>query len=309
MNFKKTFLLAASLGVALTTNLSAAMSDSDLALKMRKEVSPHLITLKKPRLFFHWVDASDITPKGEYDSQFPINSAQFANYVDKQGSKILNKRSDRDNDIAGPGLYMASDPLVSRSYGGEKRYGLVVGLLKTNTKLLAGNLYHFNFSKEVSDEIEKRGCTNLYGLIDLLDTTDANCTKIKQLLVGKNRDLFQGRLYTWSTQARSLPGCQAHNISNDLNFSSKDIRDTQTLDTIVIYSKEAFSEIYGYTHKSSVLANASLGNNILSYLKALPQTSAKFKQLSEAQYADSKITKMADADLKQFTKKYIHGCN
>lgn len=293
----------------LSFSSSFAMTDLELQKAMRAEIEPKLITLKKPKLFFHWVDASDLTPKGEFDKQFPANASQFSTYVEKQGKKIANQRSDRDHDIAGPGLYLASDPLVSRGYGGEKRYGLIVGQIKTGSRILP-NFYDLEFSKNLVLEFEKRGCTAGYGVIDLLDTTDTNCTKIKQLFVGKDASFIDGRLYQWSSQAASLPGC-SYSIEGETTMKKASNGFPVRFETIVAYNKNLFSEIVGFTHKSTANSGSVLANNVLSYLKALDAKgmASRFKLISDEQRVDSKITKMNDSSVISFTKNNIFGCH
>lgn len=284
-----------------------AMTDAELQKAMRAEVEPHIFTIKKPRLFFHWVDASDITPKGQYDQAFPSNSTQFTDYVEKEGKKVVNQRSDRDQDIAGPGMYLASDPLVSRDYGGEKRFGLVVGKINTKARVLPGG-YNMSFSKEVVSEFEKRGCRIVANVLQLLDTADANCTKLKQLLVGKDASFIDGRLYSWSSQARYLPGCN-YNAEDETTINAEDSI-FFPLETFVAYNKNLFSEIVGFTHKSSVYAGSSFANNILSYLKTLDANglSLRLKLISDEQRRDPKIPLMNQTDLANFTKNNIFGC-
>ena len=100
-----------------------SMTDAELAHELRKDIDQYIITLKSPKLAFHWVDASDVNPPKQYDVQYPATAPLYRAYVDKAGSAIYNKLSDKAYDIAGPGLYMSSHPSYSRSYGGKKRFG------------------------------------------------------------------------------------------------------------------------------------------------------------------------------------------
>ncbi|MCE3011706.1 MAG: hypothetical protein LW878_01450 [Proteobacteria bacterium] len=60
-----------------------ALNDSELSLLMRRELSQNITTLKAPKLMFHWVDASDLTPRGQYNSQFKATDPRFVEYVNK----------------------------------------------------------------------------------------------------------------------------------------------------------------------------------------------------------------------------------
>ena len=129
-------LTGLTLLVSLFTTSVFAMSDQDLSRLMRSELSQNITQVKSPKLMFHWVDASDLTPRGQYNSQFKATDPRFVEYVNKQGRKIFNRRNPADGDIAGPGLYMAADPKVSRGYGAERSFGLVVGVLEPKAKIL-----------------------------------------------------------------------------------------------------------------------------------------------------------------------------
>ena len=87
------------LAFAFATPAFAAMSDAQLAQAMRADIAKYMITLKTPRLIFHWADSSDITPQGQYNQSHPGNSPSFKAYVDKQGSKIFRARSNGDIDL------------------------------------------------------------------------------------------------------------------------------------------------------------------------------------------------------------------
>ncbi len=293
---------------ALMVSISSAfaMTDAELQKAMRAEVEPHISIMKKPRLYFHWVDASDLTPKGQYDQVFPSNSPLLADYVTKEGRKVVNQRSESDRDIAGPGMYLAADPLVSRQYGGEKRFGLVVGKINTKARILPAS-YDMAFTKPLILELEKRGCT-ASRVLEILDTTDANCTKVKQLLVGKDASFIDGRLYSWATHASFLPGC-SYNPDGETTIKAED-SDQFLYETFVAYNKNLFSEIVGLTHKSTVSPGSSLANNILSYLKTLDSNglSNRFKLISDEQRRDSTIPLMNQTDLVNFTKNNIYGC-
>jgi hypothetical protein len=305
---KKSLIFISALVLSLTS--AYAMTDADLQKAMRAEVAPHLFTIKKPRLFFHWVDASDLTPKGQYDLQLAPNSNQFVDYVTKESNKIVNKRSERDQDLAGPGMYLASDPLISRSYGGEKRYGLIVGKINTKARILPGS-YELEFSSSLTSEFEARGCTMGPSVIAILDTADVNCTKIKQLLVGKDASFIDGRLYRWGSDADILPGC-VYDSAGDAMIIGKNGASI-AFETLVGYNKNLFSEIVGFTHRSSFTSGASLGNSVLSYLKTLDSRGiknrfTKVNLLSDEQKNDSNIPLMNQTDLESFTKNNIYGC-
>lgn len=302
---KKSLALMSALLLTLTK--AYAMTDAELQSAMRAEVAPHLFTIKKPRLFFHWVDASDLTPKGQYDLQLASNSNQFAEYVAKESKKIVNQRSERDQDMAGPGMYLANDPLISRGYGGAKRYGLVVGKINTKARILP-SFYDMKFSKPIVLEFEKRGCTTGENVIEILDTTEISCTKIKQLLVGKDASFIDGRLYSWSSMASYIPGC-TFDLSGETTMQVRNNYPMQ-FETLVAYNKNLFSEVVGFTHKSSLTSGSSLGNSVLSYLKTLAAQGLtnRFTLISDEQKNDSTIPLMNQSDLTNFTKNNIFGC-
>lgn len=279
-----------------------SMTDKELGDALRNDIKKYLVTLKAPKLIFHWVDASDVTPAGQYNSKFATNAPNFRAYVEKQGKKIFNKRSDRDSDIAGPGLYMASDSLVSRDYGGQKSFGLIVGQINPGAKLVMSNASLTINSKLVA-EMSKRGC-NEADFIYLLDTTDAACTKIKQLLVGRDVSFAEGRIYSWST--RDVIGCSDRVTGRDLNLPTA-ASSYSTLDTFVAYSPKMFNEIIGITHKSG-LGATTLAKEVMSYLKGQQLAGEHSNLLSQEQMKDASIKAMSKDELKKFAQKHILGC-
>lgn len=280
-----------------------AMTDSELGTAMRKDISKYMITLKSPKLIFHWVDASDVTPQGQYNNKFPSTSPQFKAYVEKQGKKVYNKRSSGDRDIEGPGMYMASDPFISRSYGGGKSFGLVVGLIKPGARIL-GSFGSWAIDPTIAGEISKRGCS-AYGYDDIIDTYDATCNKVKQLMVGKDASFAEGRLYNWGSE--NVAGCRSRNPKRDLSGSASVLNNMGSQETFVVYNPNLFSDIYGYTHKTGVSGN-SLADQIQSYLKGLQKTGARSDLVSDEQMKDAAIKPMAPAEIAKFSQQYILGC-
>lgn len=290
------------------------MSDAELAQALRKDLDKYIVTLKSPKLAFHWVDASDINPPKQYDVQYPATAAHYRTYVDKAGSAIYNKRNPESYDIAGPGLYMSSHPTYSRQYGGKKRFGLIVGLVKPGTKIFT-NIPAFNGREKISDkliaELNSRGC-GLMNYSDILDVSDDDaCTKIKQLLVGKDISFADARLYGWTGNVAS-EGCRNINLIRDVDKRNSKVTDAQIemLDTFVVYSSRFFSSVYGYTHRSTADGD-QLSNDILSYLKGLQAELVQDVEadiLSESQISDPKIKAMTRDQIEKFSQKYIYGC-
>ncbi len=297
----KLFLLSSLAFGMVSAN---AMTDAELLKKMKSETAPYFMKIKAPRLVFHWVDASDITPKGKYDQVFPANDPIFKAYVDKQGSKVYNQRSDKDRDMEGPGLYAASDPLASREYGGDKAFGLIVGLTRPEGRILAAIL-SIVFSSEVKNEINSRGC-QVYTFTDLIDSTDPACTKIKQLLFGKDISFADGRSYMWSHG--SVPGCNGRGTA-DFEALTKKKLDFEGADTYVVYNSNMFSKVLGFTHKSKP-GSDTLANEVLSYLKGMQTSGASMglKLVSAEQFKDKSIRAMTDKEQQAFSKKYIINC-
>jgi hypothetical protein len=281
-----------------------AMTDSQLIQAMRAEIHKNTTTVKSPKLIFHWVDASDIMPQGQFNSSLPADDARFKAYVDKQGRKLYNARRAGDRDIAGPGLYMATDPIVSRQYGGERSFGLIVGLIDTKARLLP-SYYSLNFSPAILAEVRKRGCQSADTYLELLDTYDAACNKLKQLLVEKDITLVDGRLYSWSTQ--TMPGCSDSIPSRDVVIPAGRKEEFSYLDTFVVYHSRFFSEIFGFTHKSTSIGK-DLPDSILSYLKGLQAMGAHDNMVSAEQLKDLRIKAMTPQQVKAFSQKYIMGC-
>lgn len=295
MNIK----LSAALLATFVLPKAFAMSDVDLAKAMRADINKYLVTVKSPRLIFHWVDSSDINPPGQYNTKYPANAPHYRAYVEKQGRKILNKRNPRDPDIAGPGLYMASDALVSRQYGGKKSFGLVVGLLKPGAKLFT-QIWPRAIDSNLVAEIRNRGCSQS-DYTAILDTAEANCTKIKQLLVGNDISFASGRIYGWVNAQHQL-GCAFNNRREIPSMTNGD-----RLDTFVAYNSNLFSNVYGFTHKST-LSGDPLADQILSYVKGL-SLSNYANMISQDQMQDQSIKAMNSNEIANFSKKYVFGCN
>lgn len=296
--------IALSLFALTMTAQAFSMSDSELGVALQKDVQKFMITLKSPKLVFHWVDASDVNPSGQYNTKFPSTASHYKSYVEKQGKKIFNKRNPADRDIAGPGLYLASNPISSRSYGGDKSFGLIVGFIKPGAKLVAGSYGGLNIDQKLVSEISSRGCTET-DYIYLLNTTDSACTKVKQLLVGKDVSFADGRIYQW--MSNRVAGCSNINVNRDLNVPKAIAKNGDRFDTFVAYNSNLFAEIYGFTHKSSKSGNNS-GDTILSYLKGLAKEGFGTNLVSAEQMNDSSIKAMSKDEIEKFSQKFLLGC-
>ncbi len=304
---KKFNLLLA--GVTFLSAFNAwAISDSDLQAKMRKDVEPYIVTLKQPKLFFHWVDASDVAPKGQLDTVLDSREQKFIDYSTTQAKKVFNQRSYNDTDVAGPGFYLAQDPVYSRRYGGQKRFGLIVAKVKPGMRLQLASYLQF-FSKEVLRELTSRQC-NAFNAVSLIDSADKTCTKIKQLLLGQDLSFIQGRLYNYGSSAPKMTGCNNYDVTSDvINLATKQ-SNSERQETIVAYNLSLFSEINGYTHKSRMNSKTPVANKILSFLKTASLDRATGTQLiSNEQIADNSIPVMNATEMNAFIKANILGCH
>jgi hypothetical protein len=301
-NLKHKLVAAALLTTSILPQAFAAMTDAQLSLAMRNDIKKYIVTVKSPKIIFHWVDASDINPAGQYNTKFPSTAPHFKTYVQKQGARILTKRPAADPDLYGQGLYLASSPTESRSYGGQNSFGLIVGILSPGARLLAqsGDL---PMEASISAEIARRGCGDNGGYIALLDTFDVKCTKVKQILVGADVSFADGRLYNWGGE--SSRGCSGMNPARD--FTAVRGHDISDLQTFVAYNTKLFTGIFGYTHKTSVSGNA-MADQILSYLKGLQTLGVYDNLISKDQMKDASIKAMSDADVKKFSQANILGC-
>lgn len=303
--------LSSTLALALAAFPAfAKMSDAQLQQALRQDLSKYMITLKTARLVFHWADASDIVPQGQYKNSFPGNFPSFKAYVDKQGAKIFRPRDVRDGDIEGPGLYLAGSPTSTRHYGGQKSFGLIVGLIKPGAKILNGDATT-SISANLQSELAARGCS-MDHYTELLDSAgDLACTKVKQILVGADVSFADGRMYNYSN-TDSVEGCSSRSPYLDINAPASKIRDYQGLDTFVAYSSRLFSEVVGITNKSTVSGHA-LSNQILSYLKGLQSLGLNQAYggviASPEQLKDPAIKAMTRSEIQKFSQKYILGCN
>lgn len=281
-----------------------AMTDAQLARAMRAEFEKNLVTVKSPKLIFHWVDASDVNPPGQYNTEYPSTSTHFQTYVEKQGKRIYNRRNRGDADIAGPGLYMAAGPIISRSYGGEKSFGLIVGLIRPGARLVPSHTT-LTINAQIASEIVKRGCSDASDYLSLLDTYEPACIKVKQLLVGKDISFADGRLYAWATG--TIPGCSDTQPERDIVITQGKKEDYTSLDTFVAYNPNLFSKIYGYTHKTK-LSGDKLADEVLSYLKGIEALGLYNGLISQQQMKDPAIQAMSAAQVKSFSQKYAFGC-
>lgn len=160
-------------------------------------------------------------------------------------------------------------------------------------------------SSEVVKEVNARGCAFIDTYIDLLEIYDAACTKVKQILVGKDITFMDARFYSWSSSM--MPGCTRKQPSSHRTRVASGERDQDYLDTMVIYHSRVFSQVFGYTHKSSLSGNG-LADSILSYLKGLQVQGAVDNMVSAEQLRDASIKAMGPSELKSFSQKYILGC-
>jgi hypothetical protein len=303
-------LLPLSFALTFAAPVFAGMSDAQLAQGMRADMAKYMITLKTPRLIFLWADASDIVPQGQYKNSFPATFSSFKEYVDKQGSKIFRARSTSDADIEGPGLYLAGSPTSTRHYGGQKSFGLIVGLIRPGSKIFNGDATS-SISANLQAELQARGCS-VYHYSELLDSAgDTKCTKVKQILVGQDISFADARMYNYSN-ADLIEGCSHRNPYKDIAAPASKIRDYEGLDTFVAYSSRLFSDVMGITNKTTV-SNHTLSNQILSYLKGIQSlglNSAYGGVLSSPeQLKDPAIKAMGRSEIQKFSQKYILGCN
>ena len=290
----KLFKLLSLSSLMLSTQAVLAMNDSELAQAMNQDIAKYMSVVKAPKLLFHWVDASDINPKGEYNKRYEATAAHYTEYVTKQGRRIYNNRRSGDSDIEGPGLYMASDPLVSRSYGGQRSYGLIVGVLRVGAKVLTGSGVNLSIAPHIKNEISKRGCV-AYSYESILDTFDKTCAKIKKLLVAKDASFANGRIYSWGSN--HVTGCSQRRLERDIKFPAA-MSSYSEPETFVVYNSELFSKIYGFT---------SLSQEILSYLKGLELTSGK-EILPDLQMDNPAILAKSAGQVSKFSLDKILGC-
>lgn len=295
-------LAVASLLLGVSTS-SFAMTDAELKQAMRADMEKYMTTIKAPKMLFHWVDASDINPPRQYNTGYEPTAQHYKTYVEKQGRRIYNNRRSGDSDIEGPGLYMASDVLVSRSYGGQRNYGLIVGVLKVGAKVVTGTGMNLAIEPSIKTEIAARGC-NAYSYETILDTFDKTCAKIKQLLVGKKADFADGRIYSWGSNA--VVGCSDRNIARDVKFPNAMNNSWYEPETFVVYNTDLFSDIFGFTHKS-LPSSSKLGNEILTYLKGFEEVSGR-EVLPDMQMDNAAIKAMSRSQVESFSQKYILGC-
>lgn len=303
-NLKLAGVLVTSVLVQLSMPSAHAMTDSELSGAMRNDIKKYLTTVKSPKLIFHWVDSSDINPPGQYNTQYPSIAPHFRDYVAKQGRRVYNRRISGDNDIAGPGLYMAAGPIVSRSYGGQKSFGLIVGLIKPGSKILGSLNSGLPLHATIASEVTKRGCReNDYA--NIIDTYDAACVKVKQILVGSDISFADGRIYSWSND--TMDGCKSMNPVRDLVIPTSKVREYEYLNTFVAYNPNLFSAVFGYTHKS-VNSGNQMADAILAYLKGLETQGLYNGLISKAQMSNPAIKAMGPNDMKKFSQQFILGC-
>lgn len=302
MNLKPFFALLTLVSVS---GASAAMTDKALGDALRKDMEKYLYTTKTPRLLFHWADASDITPKGKFQSSFPGNYPMFRDYVFKQGSKVYRQRRAGDNDIEGPGLYLSSDPIDTRHYGGEKNFGLIIGVIKPGAKILPNNRQLY-LSPELASEVQARGCSGAATFTNILDSFSPECTKIKQLLVGADVSFADGRMYAYGHA--NIHGCKTRNHYKELNIPANKVSSYYGVDTFVAFNANLFSDVVGITYKT-VPGNHKLTNDLLSYLKGLQVNLKTLKLVSDEQLKNSAIKAMSPAEIEKFSQTHIMGCN
>lgn len=302
--------LAIALSLTIASPVFAAMNDAQLQQAMRQDIQKYMLTLKTPRLLFHWADASDIVPQGQFKNSFPATFGSFKEYVDKQGSKVFRARSTSDADIEGPGLYLAGSPTSTRHYGGQKSFGLIVALIKPGARILNGDSTGA-IAPNVQSEINARGCA-LTSYLDIIDSAgDAKCLKVKQIMIGADIAFADARMYNYSN-ADLIEGCSQRNPFRDINAPASKIRDYEGLDTFVAYSSRLFSDVMGITNKTTVSGHA-LSDQVLSYLKGLQVNGLNQAYggaiASPEQLADAKIKPMTKSEIQKFSQKYILGCN
>lgn len=302
MKLKSAFF---ALSVLSISQAFGAMSDKQLGDALRKDISNYIYTTKTPRLIFHWADASDITPKGKFQSSFPGNDPMFRDYVAKQGAKIYRPRRAGDSDIEGPGLYLSSDPIDTRHYGGEKNFGLIIGLIKPGAKIIPNNRQLY-VSPALVSEIQARGCSQASTYPQILDSFTPECTKIKQLLVGQDISFADGRMYAYGHA--NIPGCKTRNHYRELSIPSSKISSYDGVDTFVGFNANLFSEVVGITHKTAP-GSHKLTNEILSYLKGLQVNLNTLKLISDEQLKNASIKPMSAAEVAKFSQTFIMGCN
>jgi hypothetical protein len=110
------------------------LSDNELA-PLTNFVASYKYEMKRPRLIYHWFDASDpyiashggATWTGKLSATDPIGYQ----YVQGLSSRYFNYNNPSDpgsGNMFGPGLYAALDPVATRSYGGGNDSWVLVQL-------------------------------------------------------------------------------------------------------------------------------------------------------------------------------------
>lgn len=292
-------------------NLSLAMTDEELISLVRQDAEKYIVTFKTPKMFFHWTDASDITPTGKFNKEFATLDSVFPKYFNKVSRKIFRLRNPKDSDLYGPGLYLASDPFISRKYGGINAYGLIVGIINPDARVIVLNDSVFGkFPDNIYNEMKLKGCP-VNNIVSLLETTNKTCTVFKQMFIGDDQ-FIDGRLYEWSSFTSQLPGCHSSDTMANLNKPA-DFIESEPVETIVAYSTNLMTEIRGFTHKTKYQPNDPLGNLILSYLKTNNNFQAlkvdDISVLHKDQMNDSTIRMLSPSENEEFNQKYIWGCH
>jgi hypothetical protein len=171
---------------------AAAHADqaADTRQMLADYVRPYVQTLPREFHVYHWTAGSKIT--GSADAQLPPMDPRIRDYATRIKDLFWNPFRNADGGMAGDGLYVAIDPVASRSYGDT----LLQIVMPEGTRFLAFGLQYF--PPLLLRAMQAQGCDqNTVVSLFVRSWTSEDCRRLRDRVT---RDLdIQAIRYSWSS--------------------------------------------------------------------------------------------------------------
>lgn len=201
------------IALALLPSLTRAADgiDPEAYLELKALVKPYLYELKKPIYVYNWHEAGP----GESLSPNDQDPVAYQSLV-KFSGRYWEKRPENTQGAYGTGLYVAIDPVESRSYGGTSpRWVLTEIRLPEGFRVLdLGRDGASPVPMQHTSLIDRLGCPKEWkneGLLHNLfkETTNGRCLAAIQKLF---REDFQLDGFSYAYSGASFAGCESRNL-------------------------------------------------------------------------------------------------
>jgi hypothetical protein len=156
-------------------------------------VAAHVVVLDRPVLSFHYT----------HDRAEPASPEEAFRYLNKS-VPIYNDATVVTDDLAGPGLYLAVDPVGSRSFGNERPM-LYTIQLKTGTRLVDFRGRGERDAEALQNIAKASGCAEAMTFESLRNDAQLQCRQV--LIEAFRKNHIDAVMYSYSASG-SLQNCR-----------------------------------------------------------------------------------------------------